>query len=189
VIPAATAEILSRNVVTCNQDVQGDSAEGVAYTILRYLSPQTFNTVLISAATANETSTEIEFILPLQDGFLDLYCAPSSWHFGAQGNPCRIQCQAVVQDGHDVLINGATVYFASQRGRLYSTSAGIPPERSFAFSGPAGGSPNGQAILWLVEDVDNIFPDPVTPEIAGEVRAEVVGYSTATAAQVINFRR
>lgn len=191
VFPPSTAEILSRNVVTCNEDMNGDSADGVAYTILRYLSPQTFNTITLKARTANNVRDSIQFELPLQQGILDLYCAPGAWHFVQQGDPCNIECIATVQDDHDVLINGAYVYFTAQRGLLFPFSSpnSTPDDglaENFAFTGPP--NPTGQAILWLNSPDQYIFPSPDIPEISGEVRAEVVGYNSAADAQVINFR-
>jgi hypothetical protein len=189
VFPPSTAEILSRNVVTCNYDMNGDSADGVAYTTLRYLSPQTFNTISINARTANSISTSIQFELPLQDGQLDLNCAPGSWHFGQLGSPCNIMCVATVQDGHDVLINGAYVYFTAQRGLLFeSFHTNTPTELATSYATTGVNAPSGQAILWLNSAEDDIFPAPDIPEISGEVSAEVVGYSIAADAQVINFR-
>ncbi|MBU0691800.1 hypothetical protein KKG66_04365 [bacterium] len=191
VFPPSTAEILSRNVVTCNQDINSDSADGVAYTILRYLSPQTFNTITLKARTANNVRDSIQFELPLQGGILDLNCAPGAWHFVQQGNPCNIQCTATVQDEHDVLINGAYVYYTAQRGLLFpfSSPTSTPNPNlatSYAFTGPP--NPSGQAILWLNSPDEFIFPSPDIPEISGEVSAEVVGYSVASDAQNINFR-
>jgi hypothetical protein len=184
VLPDQAAQILSQNVSTGNPDINGDSRPGLAYTTLRYLSPNTFQLVTLRARTANNVQTERPFILPLQDGFVDLRCDPGSWHFIADGPECQIRCDAEVQDGHDVDITGATVFYYTDRGRLYNNQNGNGDPVSFAITGT-----DGIATLWLVDTAPFIFPDPLIVEIPGPVNVEVVGYSQATDNFTINFRR
>ncbi|MCB1059149.1 MAG: hypothetical protein KDB65_02865 [Calditrichaeota bacterium] len=190
VVEGEIAQILSEEVVVGNTNADGETHAGVAYTTLRYTSLVTNEDVTIIAQTANGTSRQFIFRLPVQEPAIVLNCMPGSWHFVADGDPCEIELQAIVRDGHQVLINGQSVYYTAQRGRIYSNSNGTPPTRSTAITGPEfSGFPDGTCSLWLVESASFIFPDPQTPEIPGEVRVEVIGYPDATDSQVINFRR
>ncbi len=189
VSPPELAQVLSTAVVVGNVNQDGDTHPGVAYSTLRYNSLATNSTVQITASTANGIEQTFEFLLPIQEPAIVLNCLPGSWHFNAQGSTCHIELQAIVRDGHQVLINSQEVYYSATRGRMYATTNGVPPAISTDFTGPDYGEPDGQCSIWLVEDVDFIFPDALTPEIPGEVRVEVVGYQDATDSQVINFRR
>jgi len=190
VVPEEFAQVLSEFVVTGNENSAGDTHPGVAYTTLRFTSLATNQTVQITASTANGIIETFDFVLPIQVPGLELNCLPGSWHFGANGNPCRIELRATVRDGHEVLINGQTVYYNAQRGRMYGNQNGTGPTLSLAVTGPDFGAPSdGICSLWLVEQENFIFPDAVTPEIPGTVFAEVLGYDNAQDNQTINFRR
>jgi len=189
VSPPELAQVLSTAVVVGNENMDGDTHPGVAYSTLRYNSLATNSTVQITASTANGIEQTFEFLLPIQEPAVTLNCLPGSWHFNAQGDICHIELQAIVRDGHQVLINGQEVYYSATRGRMYATTQGIAPAISTDFTGPDYGEPVGQCSIWLVEESVFIFPDALTPEIPGEVRVEVVGYQDATDSQVINFRR
>lgn len=180
-----TALILSDTVVTGN----GPRIPGVAYTTLQYSSSATNQIVQITARTAGNPPVQasIFFVLPLQQPTIDLYVIPSSWHFPTQGNPCRIECRAVVQDGHEVEINGAKVIYSVQRGRLYTNCTG-GVEQYFNYTGPPFFE-DGFTMLCLREMATNIFPDQFTVEITGDVQVEVEGFDQAIDSQIINFRR
>ncbi|MCC6476490.1 Ig-like domain-containing protein [bacterium] len=190
VIPFELAQILSQNVTTGNVNADNETHTGVAYSVLRYTSPVTNSEVSITARTANGTQASYAFILPVQEPAITLNCDPGSWHFGANGNPCHIRLIADVTDGHLNPINGQLVYYVAQRGRIHISDNIAAPLTSFAVTGPQGGfTTDGECILYLVENEEFIFPDPLTPEIPGEVRVVVVGFTDAMASQVINFRR
>ncbi len=189
VSPPELAQILSESVVVGNENMDGDERPGVAFTTLRYNSMATNSTVTITARTGNGVEANFDFTLPIQEPTINLDALPGSWHFIANGNPCRIQLRAEVRDGHSVLINDQEVYYSSQRGRMFANQQGTGPAISTDFTGPNFGEPDGQCSIFLVDSVGFIFPDPLTPEIPGEVRVEVVGYESATNSQVINFRR
>jgi adhesin/invasin len=190
VIPFELAQVLSQNVTTGNVNADNESRPGVAYSTLRYTSPVTNSEVAVTARTANGTQSSYTFALPIQEPAITLNCDPGSWHFGANGNPCHIRLIADVTDGHLNPINGQLVYYVSQRGRIHISDNIAAPLTSFAVTGPPGGfTVDGECILYLVENEEFIFPDPLTPEIPGEVRVVVVGFTDAMASQVINFRR
>lgn len=189
VTPPQLAQILSQSVVVGNQNSDGETHPGVAFTTLRFTSLVTNNIVTISARTSNGIIETMDFVLPVQAPTVEINAIPGSWHFQADGNPCRIELRAIVRDGHEVLINNQRVYYSTGRGRMYANPNGTGPTLSTALTGPDWGFLNGECSLYLVETVNNIFPDAVTPEIPGQVGVEVVGYQEATDSQVINFRR
>jgi hypothetical protein len=180
------ALILSDSIVTGNTGI-----DGVARTILRYPSDRTFDNVNITAQTAgpNSVSTTVAYTLPLQTPTITLNCDPSSWHYLADGGPwCRILCEAIVKDGHNRLINGATVLYMTTRGRFWTTSAHTVNVNRI-LTGPLGNPNfnNGYAALWLCEQEQYVFP-PLTTEITADVQVEVQGYG-AIDTQPVNFRR
>jgi adhesin/invasin len=187
-----TAQILSENVATCNDDMNGDSRLGVAYTTLRFLSPATFQTVFITARTAGQSAVEetIPFILPLQSPTIELNCTPLAWHFRERPDPySKINCLAVVKDGHETLINGATVIYTSTRGIFFPTATGgieIPQGQRIT-----GTPPNmpGEAVAWLRGYEAYVFPDPLIPEITGEVSVTVLHYPVANDGVIVLFQR
>ncbi|MBI5059604.1 hypothetical protein HZB60_07495 [candidate division KSB1 bacterium] len=189
-----TAQILSANVIVCNADKNGDHRPGVAYTILRYNSQATFETISITARTAAPgavSATEL-FTLPMQEPLLDLICTPNAWHYGQRTDPSQIQCVAMVQDGNSVPINGATVVFTTQRGAFFPTATGgseiINGRRN---TGPVANPLflNGQAFVWLRAFEQYVFASPLETERTVEVRAEVEGYGEAVDAVIVNFQR
>jgi hypothetical protein len=186
-----TAQISSADVVTCNPDKNNNSRPGVAYTTLRYLSPATFQTVFITARTAgsNNVSQEISYTLPLQTPSVDLTVTPIAWNFLERTNPSQIQCLSTVKDGHDVLINGATVVYQATRGKWFPTALG----GSEIINGQrvTGQPPNnpGECVAWLRADMNYVFTDPNIPEITSEVNVSVLHYSSATDGAIVLLQR
>ena len=188
-----SAQVVSDSIFVCNMNIDNEWRRGIAYSLIQYNSNATFSVVFITARTGGDEPVEevIEFVLPLQEPSIALTVYPASWHFPTQGNTCQIQCFALVQDGHGVAINGAQVDYYVQRGRLYTACTG-GQERYWAISGPAGDPPgqqNGHSFLCLRGTPADIFPDPLTPEITGEVAVEVHGHPEATDSRLILFRR
>jgi hypothetical protein len=192
---ADTAAILSDTVTTGN----GMHRPGMAYTILRYISDATNEIVLITGRTAGVPGSyegieeTIQYTLPIQQPTLSLYALPNSWHYNAPGQEgtCYIECVSIVRDGHNTPINKARVIYGASRGRLYQTRT-ANTTTSFNYTGPLYGSPPfspGHTSVWLRETADLIFPDPQSPEITGDVTAEIEGYPDAVDAVTINFRR
>jgi hypothetical protein len=185
------AQILSDTAYTGN----ASHRSGVAYTTMRFLSPNTNQTVQISARTAEPVavSTSISYKLPAQNPTITLVCSPSNWHFPTQGDPCHINCRALVLDGHQIPINGCKVWYSPARGRMYPTDPTGTVTQFFQLTGPMPlGNPfeteDGHCTLWLRDLATNIFPDPNQVELNGDVTVEVEGYNTIDS-QIINFRR
>ncbi len=185
------ASIVSDQVYTGNPNENGDSRAGFAYTQLTWLSSMTFREVTITAecrppdGTVREDTT---FVLPLQEGELNLLCTPQHWHFIDDGDPTRIRCLATVQDGHHVLINGARVFYFSQKGHFYTASTGGARADEYISGTPP--AEDGQAILWLRVEEQWAFPDPITPETTCEVRVELLYYGgVATDAVIVQLQR
>ncbi len=185
------ASIASEQVYTGNPDMNDDSRAGFAYTQLTWLSSQTFQQVIITAecqppeGTVREDTT---FILPLQEGELNLLCTPQHWHFLDDGDPTRVRCLATVQDGHHVPINGARVFYFSQRGHFYTSSTGGARADEYVTGTPP--ADNGQSILWLRCEMQWAFPDPITVETTCEVRVELLFYGgVASDAVIVQLQR
>jgi hypothetical protein len=180
------ALVLSDTVVTGN----GSHQAGVAFTVVRYPSDRTFDHVNITARTAgpNPVSTTIDYVLPLQTPTISLNCDPATWQYAISGPWCRILCETIVRDGHNRLINGATVLYQTTRGRFWTTSAHTV-EQNRQLTGPLGNPNfgNGYAALWMCEQEQFIFP-PLTTEITADIQVEVQGYG-AIDTQPINLRR
>ncbi|MBM3325012.1 MAG: hypothetical protein FJY66_05030 [Calditrichaeota bacterium] len=190
-VEPAIASIVSDQVYTGNPNENGDSRPGFAYTQLTWLSSMTFRPVVISAECRppdGAVRKDTTFILPLQEGELNLLCTPEHWHFTDDGDPTRIRCLATVQDGHHVVINGARVFYFSQRGHFYTASTGgVRADEYISGTPPAE---NGQAILWLRVYEQWAFPDPITPETTCEVRVELLYYGgVASDAIIVQLQR
>jgi len=186
-----TAAIMSDTVITGN----GLHRPGMAYTILRYISAATNESVNITGRTAsvdtngNIVQETITFKLPLQQPTIQLYCMPNSWHFNVNGPTTMIECQSIVRDGHQVPINNVKVIYGASRGRLYQSQTATTPS-SFNMTGPIPwGFAPGHTSMWLRETATYIFPDPQSPEITGDITAEIEGYPDAIDAATVNFRR
>jgi hypothetical protein len=185
------AAIVSEQVYTGNPDENDDSRAGFAYTQLTWLSSQTFQPVIITAecqppeGTVREDTT---FVLPLQEGELNLLCTPQHWHFLDDGDPTRVRCLATVQDGHHVPINGARVFYFSQRGHYYTASSGGSRADEYITGTPPADA--GQAVLWLRCEMQWAFPDPITVETTCETRVELLYYGGVAAdAVIVQFQR
>jgi hypothetical protein len=169
----------------------GTHVPGVAFTVVRYPSDRTFDHVNITARTAGtnpEVITTIDYVLPLQTPTISLNCEPSTWQYTISPPWCRIICESIVKDGHNRLINGATVLYQVTRGRFWTTSSHTV-EQNRQLTGPAG-NPNfgdGYCALWLCEQEQYMFP-PNTTEITADVQVEVQGYG-AIDTQPVNLRR
>jgi hypothetical protein len=188
-----TASILSDTVTTGN----GPGLPGVAVTTLRYISAATNQLVEITAravrdSSGNEVSASVIYQLPIQQPTIQLQLEPQSWHFGipTQGDPCRIRCTALVLDGHTIPINGTNVIYATTRGRLFPVNNNNGQDQYHMLSGPVDSQYGpGHAVLWLVEWEQYIFPDPLSPEITGDVTVVIDGTPAASDTKTINFRR
>ena len=102
---------------------------------------------------------------------LNLIAAPSEWHFPSMGDTAVIYCSLTVLDELQLPVPGLTVEFHAQRGHVV---AGPPTDE------------NGFTQTWLTATEDEVFPDELTPEITGEVAAQISIFSDS---RLILFRR
>jgi hypothetical protein len=187
-----SAAVLSDTVVTGN----GPHRQGAAYTWIRYTSAATNMIVHISSRTAGGEGVEsvnatIAYQLPLQQPTISLYCLPNTWQYtAAGGGPCNILCEAVVVDGHHWPVNDVKVLYGAMRGRFYLHDT-RDINQNYQYTGPNQGEDfePGHVKMYLIEDMQWIFPDQNSTEITSDIQVEVEGYPDAIDSQVINFRR
>jgi hypothetical protein len=188
-----TASIVVENVYTGNSPFSGGSpVPGTAFTQLQYPGTATFEEVTVMARASVPGGGYVQgsqtFPLPLQDCAVTLYITPAAWHFIQLGNPTRIRCDAVVQDGHGTPINNALVLFFSTKGQFYTAATGGQQVDQRLTGQPP--DPFGQATLWLRAEMQYTFLDPITPEVTGTVSCSVYSYSECvTDGQQVLFQR
>jgi hypothetical protein len=186
---------------TGNVGSAGDSAQGLAYTLMTYNSDNTFDTLTIHGLVENptgEVNAELLHALPLQDGDLQLNCDPTNWMFvrppaGEEGDPCLIRVWAVLQDGHQRLVNNGPILFTTNRATFWRRDIRgtyreyVPPEPSKKYTGwraPKHADYNeedGIATVYLRGVMDDFFLDIFTLEITVQINASVEGYNDVTA--------
>ena len=174
-----TADINNEGVFTGNEPFSGgDPVAGNAYTVLTYNGAATFEEVTVTAECAVLGQGTIEgsetFQLPLQGCEITLYIQPAAWHYNSLGDPAEFECRAYVQDGHGQPINNALVLFFTTKGRFYLTQSGVVEQDEKLTGQPP--DPPGQATLWIIAYMANVFLDPITPEVTGTVSDSVYGY-------------
>lgn len=187
---------------TGNENRNGETSPGVAYSMLRYHSLNTFSPITISAeivVPAGSIVADLATVLPLQRGRVLLNVDPESWMMDRDrpNDSCLIRVWATVLDGHDVSINDAPVIFTTSRGRLYWKNLRlngryIPffPEVVRRFTGlvnQENNEPRGVATVYLRAPMEDIFLDPFTLEYTVRVNAQVEGYDDAVADPVSIF--
>jgi hypothetical protein len=188
-----TASIVVENVYTGNTPFSGGSSvPGTAFSQLQYPGTATFEDVTVMARAAVPGGGYVQgsqtFPLPLQDCVVTLLIQPAAWHFGLLGDPTRIRCDAVVQDGHGTPINNALVYFFSTKGQFYTAATGGQQIDERLTGQPP--DPPGQATLWLRAQLQYTFLDPITPEVTGTVNVALYGYpDCVTDGQQVLFQR
>ena len=127
------------------------------------------------------------FDLPMQDCEITLLINPASYHF-MYGDPARFRCRAVVQDGHQIPINNASVLFLTSIGRFFATQSGIQLMDEKLTGQPP--DPPGQATLWMIATLAETFTDPLTAEVPATINCLVYGYPECfTDGQQVILRR
>lgn len=187
-----TASIVAENVYTGNALGSNDPLPGVAFTQLSYPGLATFEEVTVTARCAPQGPEIVgseTFELPLQDCVVTMYIQPAAWHYTSLGDPAIFECRALVREGHGLPVNNALCLFFATKGRFYTAP---PPGGSLMDEKYTGQPPDppGQATLYIVAYMANVFLDPITPEVTGTVSVSVYGYSECfTDGQQIIFQR
>ena len=148
-----------------NENANGDSLEGVAFTVLNYEGSHTNDSLLIYVEVSGATSTLVEEVLvtaPLQFGQVDLVATPShlDWIQGSNTGPKETTIRVLVLDGQNNPINGQTVYF--------SCPAGMPIGGIDPYIGITGVE-NGQSGLLYKQYSFQKYECPPPPPIPGQV--------------------
>jgi hypothetical protein len=172
---------------------RGGSLAGVAFASLNYHSLATFDTVEIMA-TVNTPNGIVQttrvVTLPLQRGWVLLSVDPVNWMFdrGSPRDTCLIRLWATVRDGHDILINNASILFRTDRGDLwYRNWARNGQLNIFAPDNPArrptGVEQNheqpGEATVYLRGQMSDFFLDDFSQEIPVHLEASIDGTDVA----------
>ncbi len=149
---------------TGNQNMSGESVEGVAFGRMTYNGRHTFEPVTVQAYCRTELVDSVgadeTTVLPLQQGTLGLSVDPAFWMFErGEDDSCEIVIWATCQDGHNRLIEEAPILFSSSRGRLY------PSEND-----------NGSAAVVLRGREGDFFLDDESTEVIIEINATIEGY-------------
>ncbi|RJP77264.1 MAG: hypothetical protein C4524_08580 [Candidatus Zixiibacteriota bacterium] len=183
---------------TGNENWNGDTYPGVAFTSLTYHSDETFDTISVVAYCMVGEDSVIGsqgYLLPLADGDLSLAVDPIAYNFshppqGGSLDTAVMKCIAYLIDGHGNPINNATIVFFSTRGyyNWYPTPF-ASTWRSQKLTGP-GTLPytqwpepfdsTGYAITYLITTESQAFPDPGAMETTGQVHCQVEGFWDVT---------
>ncbi len=173
-----------------------DPVPGVAFSQMTYNSNNTFDTIRVSAFVLNMNrdtiSTQEDFILPLQEGVLELNIDPQHWMVEEDDDTVTVRVWAILNDGHNILINNAPIEFTANRGHFYYDRGGIgrPHLVPFGdgpvirFTGPENDGvtneeriqdddPRGHAVVWWRGTYDMWDP---WPEQTIQFQADIEGY-------------
>jgi hypothetical protein len=184
-------------------DVGLGSSPGVAYSLLRYHSVETFDSVTVTAQVVvggEAIRSALRFPLPLQQGELRLNVEPQNW-FWTRNRPndsCLIRLYTVLYDGHQILMNNAPILFGAEAGRLYwrdqANRRYIPffPDPARRITGLRDDHNNeqaGQATVYLRGCWSDFFPNEQVDNVEVEVIAEVEGWDVQAEAVRIGMDR
>lgn len=194
---------------TGNRNRRGVSTSGIAFASLVYNSSHTFDTLTVRAEVQSVEGiiSGRRFLrLPLQQGILTLDVSPETWMIDQGPDSCNFTCLAELRDGHGVAINNAPVLFTASRGAFfwYNHMPGRrryilydpyenPPQLPIKYTGwnepehPEHREEPGQATVFMRGAEWTFFLDPVTPEVAVQIGARVVGYDDVEADPVVVF--
>jgi hypothetical protein len=203
ILPDTIAEIQG-DAVTGNENWDGNTQPGVAFTTLAYHSDEIFEevTVLAYTVTGEDTITgSQDKILPLDaNGTLTLTVSPIAWNFTTMpppSDPAIMEMRTVLKDGHQNHVNGGTILFQSPKGRAfrYSNEQGAT---WLAITGPEGFTTppppeqqdsTGIATLWLLTTFEEAFPDPSALITTAQITAVLLDYGDITASpQTVEFQ-
>ncbi|MEA2105071.1 MAG: Ig-like domain-containing protein, partial [Candidatus Cloacimonadota bacterium] len=100
-----------------NENTNGDSLLGTAFTFLTYEGSHTNDTVVISVEVSDFTDTD-EVILPIQFPVIDMVPVPMhvEWLVGSDENPRYVEIWVTVKDGQNNPISNQEIVFSSDLG-------------------------------------------------------------------------
>lgn len=146
---------------TGNENAEGDSTEGIAFTHLNYGPDQIFTQVVVKACSDTVCGTRL-VNLPFQnpeDGTIILIVIPTVINLG--GGQANVQATATLLDGYGAPIAGGTIVFENEvAGQILSN--------------PVVTDENGQAVT-LVRFTQDDFPGDAD-QVTAILRARLLGY-------------
>jgi len=193
-VEPAAANISLAN--TGNQNRNGETNPGTAYTEMIYQSANTFDPIEILANIRTEQgqiNESIDTILPLQEGDLVLRVAPANWQFNEEDTLASICIQAELQDGHRQPINNGWILFTTSRGQLfwfneqdtaYVSFRPNPARRRTGVDDIENDEPPGVATVYLRVEENEIFFNPENNEETVTIQIRLEGYNDVVAEPV-----
>jgi hypothetical protein len=184
-----------------NVSVEGDSLEGVAYTVVTYHGSQTNSRIRIAASSGNVSSpgadypspwepdyieglyTEMRtvFPLPLNQPNLYLDTDPGAVHFGATAPDTKeADILVMLLDGQGIPINNSQIMLSTARGQIiFNTNYPSPgpnyqtnvANRVFTNTGEAF----GRVKTWRIEYPPAVDPNAGPLESAVDIQGWIVG--------------
>jgi len=174
-----------------NENVEGDSLEGTAYTYLTYDGSYTNELIVISVDVGNVGSFEHEVVLPIQFPVIDMVAVPQhlDWTQANDNQPKVTEVRLTVKDGQNNPINNQIVTFSSTLGTPLEPS---PPDTDDPYTG----------ITHVVDDeagrldkdvefqkIECPAPTPAGPgTTTATITAQILGTQTNNNVTVILFR-
>jgi len=112
------ASIVAANAFVGNENANGDTLEGTAYSYLLYDGSYTNEKVHVKVDVGSEITFEGDLLLPLQMGQLTMVCVPAhlDWIIEGDMEDKLTQCRVTVHDGQGNPVNNQRILFTSSLG-------------------------------------------------------------------------
>jgi len=119
-----------------NENVDGDSLAGTAFTFLTYEGTHTNDSVMVSVEVGGIETFEDVLILPIQDPVIDLVAVPAhvDWN-GDDESPKSCDIRVTVSDGQNNRIDNQIVHFSTTLGEPQQP---YPPDTGDPYTGLTG---------------------------------------------------
>ena len=170
-----------------NQNAQGDSLAGVAYTFLTYAGSYTNETILVRIVTGIEDIFEGELVLPIQYPVIDIAAVPLHIDW-VQGSPYEMdtEIRITVKDGQNNPIDNQVVTFSSTLGEPQEP---WPPDTGDPYTGLTGVVDNEHGRLNKIVTFQKHECPPPIPSPPGTttatITAQILGTQTSNQITVI----
>lgn len=103
-----------------NENANGDSLPGTAFSYLSYDGTYTNETVNVAVDVGENITFEGSLVLPLQFGEISMVCTPMHINLGSSGNPdpteADVTCHITLLDGQQNRVSGQRLVFTSSLG-------------------------------------------------------------------------
>jgi hypothetical protein len=171
-----------------NENANGDSLVGVAFSVLNYEGSHTNDSLLIHVEVSGTTSTlveEVTITAPLQFGEIDLVATPAhlDWIQGSNTGPKETTIRVQIIDGQNNLINGQLVYFACPAGMPIG---GIDPY--IGLTGNVNGVPGLLYKQYSFQKYECPPPPPIPGQVTYNVEVKILGTGASDTVPVTLYR-